>query len=120
MVRSGMSMVRSGNWASPHYRGFMAAQGWYRDPYGIHVDRWFSDGRPTRLVRDEGVESYDDPPSSEPVEPLVPVPSHPGDNTDTRRADAAIPVDEDFWLRDNRRLGRGIYWMVWNRAQRGK
>jgi hypothetical protein len=25
------------------------AEGWYRDPYEIHDDRWFSDGRPTRL-----------------------------------------------------------------------
>jgi hypothetical protein len=74
----------------------MRAQGWYRDPYGIHEDRWFSDGRATRLVRDIDVESYDEPPSSEPPEPLVPVPSRPGDNTDSRRADAATRVDQAY------------------------
>ena len=45
----------------------MRAQGWWRDPFGRHDDRWFSDGRPTRLVRDQGIESYDEPP------PLIPV-----------------------------------------------
>jgi hypothetical protein len=35
------------------------AQGWYRDPYGIHDDRYFSDGQPTKLVRDGSAESYD-------------------------------------------------------------
>jgi len=38
------------------------AEGWYRDPYGIHEDRWMSDGSPTKLVRDGGAESYDPPP----------------------------------------------------------
>lgn len=38
------------------------AQGWYRDPFGIHEDRYFSDGLPTKLVRDDGTESYDPPP----------------------------------------------------------
>lgn len=40
----------------------MDPQGWYRDPYGSHDDRWFSGGRPTSLVRDQGAESYDEPP----------------------------------------------------------
>ena len=39
----------------------MQPQGWFRDPYGTHDDRWFSDGTPTNLVRDQGLESYDDP-----------------------------------------------------------
>lgn len=38
------------------------AQGWYRDPYQQHLARWFSDGSPTALVRDDGVESMDPPP----------------------------------------------------------
>ena len=38
------------------------AEGWYHDPWTIHDDRWFSDGRPTGLVRDHGVESQDPPP----------------------------------------------------------
>jgi hypothetical protein len=40
----------------------MRFQGWYRDPYGSHDDRWFSGGRPTNLVRDHGIQSYDRPP----------------------------------------------------------
>jgi hypothetical protein len=37
--------------------------GWRADPYGQHEDRYFSQGQPTRLVRDGGRESYDDPPT---------------------------------------------------------
>lgn len=40
------------------------AQGWFRDPYDQHDDRWFSAGQPTSLVRDHGVESQDAPPDS--------------------------------------------------------
>jgi hypothetical protein len=36
-------------------------QGWYRDPFGRHEQRYFSGGRPTKLVRDGHVESYDEP-----------------------------------------------------------
>jgi hypothetical protein len=49
------------------------AQGWYRDPYGVHGDRWMSGGQPTHLVRDEWVESYHAPPPREPPGPLIPV-----------------------------------------------
>ena len=38
-------------------------QGWALDPFGLHESRYFSDGRPTKLVMDGGVESYDEPPS---------------------------------------------------------
>jgi hypothetical protein len=38
-------------------------QGWCPDPFGRHEQRYFSLGRPTKLVRDAGVESYDEPPS---------------------------------------------------------
>jgi hypothetical protein len=44
----------------------MVAEGWYRDPYGLHGDRWFSDAHPTSLVRDDGIESTDDPPDGPP------------------------------------------------------
>jgi hypothetical protein len=30
--------------------GTVEAEGWYRDPYELHTDRWFSAGRPTALV----------------------------------------------------------------------
>jgi hypothetical protein len=38
-------------------------QGWCADPFGLHQARYFSAGRATKLVRDGGVESYDEPPS---------------------------------------------------------
>jgi len=39
-------------------------QGWFEDPFELHEARWFSEGRPTKLVRDGDVESYDEPPSA--------------------------------------------------------
>jgi hypothetical protein len=39
---------------------------WYTDPFERHEARWMSDGTPTKLARDAGVESYDDPPDEEP------------------------------------------------------
>ena len=38
-------------------------QGWSADPFRLHEERYFSGGRPTKLVRDGKVESYEDPPS---------------------------------------------------------
>jgi hypothetical protein len=38
-------------------------QGWSYDPFGLHEARYFSAGRPTKLVRDGNVESYDEPPA---------------------------------------------------------
>ncbi len=40
-------------------------QGWSADPFHLHEERYFSGGRPTKLVRDGKVESYEDPPSDE-------------------------------------------------------
>jgi hypothetical protein len=40
-------------------------QGWQADPFGLHEKRYFSDGQPTKLVRDGAVESYDEPPGGE-------------------------------------------------------
>lgn len=40
----------------------MRPQGWYPDPYEDHGERWFSDGKPTNLVRDHGTESRREPP----------------------------------------------------------
>ena len=51
----------------------MKAQGWYRDPYGVHQDRYFSDGEPTKLVRDDEDESYDPPPPGQPEGELIEV-----------------------------------------------
>ena len=43
-------------------------EGWYTDPYSRDAARWFSEGKPTKLVRDGGVESYDEPPDSPPAQ----------------------------------------------------
>ena len=44
--------------------GVRVTTGWHSDPFGVHEARYFSaDGQPTKLVRDRGVESYDEPPS---------------------------------------------------------
>jgi len=66
----------------------MRAEGWYLDPYALHTDRWFSDGRPTDLVRDGGQESRDPPPSVPYPEPLVEAETtEPTDGSDLQRAD---------------------------------
>jgi hypothetical protein len=67
------------------------AQGWYRDPYGVHEDRYFSAGSPTKLVRDDGRESYDPPPGrplpDDDLIPVLPVGSEASDGSDLHRAD---------------------------------
>ena len=66
----------------------MQAQGWYRDPYLVHEDRYFSAGQPTKLVRDGGAESYDPPPAGPPKTELVEVSqAEPGNGSDLSRAD---------------------------------
>jgi hypothetical protein len=47
-------------------------QGWFVDPFGIHEHRWFSQGRPTALVRDGRAEAQDPPPDRPIGGPLVP------------------------------------------------
>lgn len=44
-------------------------QGWQPDPTGRHLERYFSQGQPTKLYRDGKVEGYDDVPATEPVSP---------------------------------------------------
>jgi hypothetical protein len=61
--------------------------GWKSDPFGLHEQRYFSQGEPTKLVRDGGVESYDPPPATgssaapapvaEPATPPAPVQATP-------------------------------------------
>jgi hypothetical protein len=63
-------------------------EGWCTDPFGRHEARWISARTPTRLVRDGGTESYDEPPDEAPsqvAEPIITV----GGPDSTRRADDA-------------------------------
>jgi len=79
------------------------AQGWFRDPYHIHEDRYFSDGHPPKLVRDGDAECFDPPPPGPPDETLVEVGrSESSDGSDLRRADdggrrAAYDKKAAFW-----------------------
>ena len=75
----------------------MKAQGWYHDPYRVHEDRYFSDGHPTKLVRDSGVECYDEPPPGPPEVELVEVrDAESGDASDMHRADELAAVGAVF------------------------
>ena len=69
------------------------AQGWYRDPFELHQDRYFSAGEPTKLVRDGDRESYDPSPNRPvPEGDLIaaePVGGDTQDGSDQRRADDA-------------------------------
>jgi hypothetical protein len=76
----------------------MDAEGWYHDPYGLHEERWYSDGTPTALVRDARVESKDPPPPDPPptttlVRSDAGTPLNAGD--DLRRADDAERGDNN-------------------------
>jgi hypothetical protein len=75
------------------------AQGWYRDPYRVHDDRYFSAGQPSKLVRDGGIEDYDPPPAGPPEAELVEVRhTQQPDVGDLRRADhrSAGAVDDPY------------------------
>lgn len=66
----------------------MQAEGWYQDPFGVHADRWFSQGRPTALVRDDGQEANDPPPVPDYSGPLADiVVEEPTGGSDLLRAD---------------------------------
>jgi hypothetical protein len=70
----------------------MRAQGWYRDPFQSHDDRWFSDGQPTSLVRDGGHDSHDPPPARQWSGPLTPAAVlEPANADDLKRADEPVP-----------------------------
>jgi hypothetical protein len=66
--------------------------GWFSDPYHEHECRYFSEGNPTKLVRDLGLESFDPPPDVPMPESPVRAVSHTdpqSSGTDMRRADDA-------------------------------
>jgi hypothetical protein len=75
----------------------MDEEGWFNDPYRRHEARWISQGTPTALVRDDGVESQDAPPD----EPITVEMERavaqviPGDGSDLKRADDAEAQEFD-------------------------
>lgn len=62
--------------------------GWQPDPFQLHEERYFSQDRPTNLVKDGGVESYDDPPA-------VPSPPQGTPSAPPGRLDIRAEDDED-------------------------
>jgi hypothetical protein len=79
--------------------------GWNIDPYGLHEHRYFSGGLPTRLVRDGGQESYDEPPDYPPpaVDPGSPIgPPHSPVAVPTRVETGTVGVDETTYVDDQR------------------
>jgi hypothetical protein len=74
-------------------------QGWARDPFHLHESRYFSAGRPTKLVRDGTVETYDDPPSAPHNPPAAPAAPHDppaAPSAPPRPAPAAPPQYEEY------------------------
>jgi hypothetical protein len=102
------------------WEGVVKAEGWYRDPYLVHQDRWFSAGQPTELVRDDGTEGNDPPPPGPPKEDLVEIPdSEPADGgRDLLRADGPSAEREDdyekFEEKANRSSGAIRADVAWN------
>ena len=63
----------------------MNAEGWYLDPFELHEARWFSDGVPTALVHDGGVEGHDAPPEAVVTASPDAVPEVPAEDGDDLR-----------------------------------
>ncbi len=74
----------------------MSAEGWYKDPFSLHENRWFSAGRPTDLVSDAGVEGKDAPPTDSYDGPLEDVAAvEAADGSDLLRAGSDwVPASE--------------------------
>ena len=66
-------------------------EGWYKDPYRRHTDRWFSNGTATSLVRDGQSVSRDEPPSEPFDSPLIESDEVPVTNETVRAGDEPAP-----------------------------
>jgi hypothetical protein len=64
-------------------------EGWYTDPFARHEARWLSDGTPTTLIRDDGVEGHDEPPDGPFVQEAERIEPAPARSDTLRRADDA-------------------------------
>ncbi|HXW35178.1 MAG TPA: hypothetical protein VEJ87_11410 [Acidimicrobiales bacterium] len=71
-------------------------EGWYTDPYARHQERWMSDGRPTRLVRDNGAESSDVPPDGPFEQTPQPVETDEATDSDNLRRDDSDQDSDGF------------------------
>ena len=92
----------------------MGAQGWHRDPFGLHDDRWLSRGRPTRLVRDQGAESYDEPPGDLPAPPDSADEADRGELTRARLlASRIVPAASRAPAASRLPVRNWRYWTVW-------
>ena len=87
-------------------------EGWYTDPYERHEARWFSEGQATKLVRDGGVEAYDDPPEGPPpgvAEKIVIDPPASLGPSDLLRADGPERIAPEWWRSDHAARSRDYY-----------
>ena len=96
-------------------------EGWCTDPYGVHEARWMSAGTPTKLVRGQDVDSYNDPPSGPPRRDPVRMEGDPDGQDDqglqrpddlertfTYDPDAYVQAAEDVFARAPRSEGPGF------------
>jgi hypothetical protein len=77
-------------------------EGWFTDPFGRHEARWMSNGTPSKLVRDQGVESYDEPPDEAPLYAAERI----AENVDASGAADLLRVDEPGELDDIRSISQ--------------
>jgi hypothetical protein len=97
----------------------MNPEGWFVDPFGRYEARWFSDGTPTALVRDGGVEAHDPPPDDPVPGALQRLPeAAASDGHDMKRADDAEGNEPPFDPAEGSRaafdmmdrIGPHVYW----------
>jgi hypothetical protein len=77
-------------------------EGWFTDPFGRHEARWMSNGTPSKLVRDQGVESYDEPPDEAPTR----TPERIAEKVDAPGGADLLRVDEPGELDDLSSIAR--------------
>ena len=82
----------------------MDLHGWQPDPFGTHEERLFRHGRPTPLVRDGGIGSYDEESgqTSPTAAPSVQAPSRLGQAAPPSTHDSAPALGAKSALRDRR------------------
>jgi hypothetical protein len=86
----------------------VSLEGWYTDPYERHEARWMSQGTPTSLVRDEGVEGSD-PVADEPFKVTpVRIEAEGPAGADQHRADDA-QTEDPYDARQASRAATDVY-----------